>query len=301
MVSIRFSSVFLAIACILLTSATAQTHLAAKPHKKSSAAPEIVTIPGGQFLMGNNSGEPDERPQHAVTLDTFKIDAHEVTNAQFEQCVKAGVCAPAHYDDNTCNVMTPTGWWEGVAPTVFKDADKPVVCINWYEAKKYCEWKKGALPTEAQWEYAARAHTTTKYVWGDDLDKACECANIADIDGAKVFETVWDNRYPLKTNCHDGNAYTADVKSYKPNKFGLYDMTGNVWEWCNDWYSPHYIAGRKPSETTNPVGPDTGYYRVLRGGSAESNPDHITATYRDRSMPHYRMIYDGFRCVYKKD
>jgi len=120
MVSIRFSSVFLAIACILLTSATAQTHLAAKPHKKILRRAGNRHYSGGQFLMGNNSGEPDERPQHAITLDTFKIDAHEVTNAQFEQCVKAGVCAPAHYDDNTCNVMTPTGWWEGVAPTVFQ-------------------------------------------------------------------------------------------------------------------------------------------------------------------------------------
>lgn len=275
----------------------------AEVHGRSSlpgkGASETVLVPGGKFTMGNDNGDPDERPTHAVVLDTFRIDAHEVTNLEYERCIKAGVCAPAHYDDNTCNVMTPTGWWEGVAPSVFKDPNKPVVCINWYEAKQYCGWKKGSLPSEAQWEYAARAGTSTKYFWGNDPDMACGYANGADIDGAKVFEGVWNNLYPQKVNCHDGNAYTAPVKSYKPNQLGLYDMTGNVWEWCNDWYAPRYRSGSQSGET-NPVGPDTGYYRVLRGGSAESNPDHLTTTYRDRAMPHYRMLYDGLRCVYNK-
>jgi len=298
-----FSFAAFLIAAFTLTNSYAGTHSGNinhnKPHTvKISGSPETVMIHGGKFIMGNNNGEPDEKPPHPVILDSFKIDAHEVTNAEYEQCVKAGICAPAHYDDNTCNVMTPTGWWEGIAPSVFKDQNKPVVCINWYEAKKYCEWKKGSLPTEAQWEYAARAGSKTKYIWGDDADKGCGCANGADIDGAKIFETVWDNLYPEKLNCHDGNAYTADVKSYKPNAAGLYDMTGNVWEWCSDWYGPRYETRHKPSDT-NPTGPDTGYYKILRGGAAESKPDHLTATYRDRSMPHYRMIYDGFRCVYK--
>ncbi len=262
---------------------------------KSRIAPETVVIPGGTFDMGSTSGDPDERPVRSVTLDPFKIDVHEVTNAEYQRCVKAGICAPAHYDDNTCNVMTDHGWWEGEAPSVFKDPNKPVVCISWYEAKKYCEWKQGSLPTEAQFEYAARAGTKTKYYWGDDPDKGCGCANGADIDGARIFETVWGAQYPEKMNCHDGNPYTAPVKSYKPNRFGLYDMTGNIWEWCSDWYAPHYKSGAP----TNPVGADTGVYRVLRGGSAESAPDHLTTTFRDRSMPHYRMLYDGFRCVYK--
>jgi formylglycine-generating enzyme required for sulfatase activity len=249
--------------------------------------------------MGNKNGDQDEQPVHTVILDSFKMDVHEVTNAEYEQCVKAGKCVPAHYDDNTCNVMTPQGWWEGIAPSVFKDQKKPVVCVNWHEAKQFCEWKNGNLPSEAQWEYAARAGSKSKYIWGDDIDNGCGYANGADLDGAKIFESVWNNLYPQKMNCHDGNAYTAVVKSYKPNNLGLYDMTGNVWEWCGDWYAPRYSSGHKPNDNVNPVGPDTGVYRVLRGGSAESNPDHLTVTYRDRGMPHYRMLYDGFRCVYK--
>jgi len=259
---------------------------------------EKVLIPGGKFVMGSESGQPDEMPAHTVTVDSFYVDAHEVTNAQYEKCVKAGACAPAHYNDNHCNVMTDHGWWNGIAPSVFKDANKPVVCISWYEAKQYCEWRKGDLPTEAQWEYAAHAGTNTKYYWGNDVDKGCGCANGADIDGARVFEGEWGNSYPEKMNCHDGNVYTAPVMSYKPNNYGLYDMTGNVWEWCHDWYAKNYKTGG--NDSVNPLGPDTGVYRVLRGGAAESNPDHLTTTFRDRSLPFYRMLYDGVRCVYKQ-
>jgi formylglycine-generating enzyme len=297
---------FIAICAILIAAAwfaarpeAADTATSGKisPRKMHAAVSGKTLIPGGVFEMGSKDREPDERPLHTVTVDSFFMDTREATNAEYEKCVEAGACAAAHYDDNHCNVMTDHGWWDGIAPSVFKDPGKPVVCINWYEAKRYCEWKGGSLPAEAQWEYAARAGVKTKYQWGDDADKGCGCANGADIDGAKVFETVWDNRYPQKMNCRDGNAYTARGASYKPNGFGLYDMTGNVWEWCGDWYAPRYGSS---GGAFNPAGPDTGVYKILRGGAAESNPDHLTLTYRDRSLPFYRMLYDGVRCVYKK-
>lgn len=290
------------ISLIVFTTVNSETLKRGLLQNKSKKATTHSTnkkllIPGGTYTMGDNNGEADEKPAHKIMLDSFYIDSHEVTNYEYEQCVKAKVCVPAHYDDNHCNVMTDHGWWDGIAPSVFKDPNKPVVCINWYEAKQYCEWKNGKLPTEAQWEYAARAGSKTKYFWGDDPDKGCDCANGADIDGANVFENVWGNLYPQKVKCHDGNAYTAPVKSYKPNKFGLYDMTGNVWEWCYDWYDVRY---KTTDCKVNPVGPDTGVYKVLRGGSAESNPDHLVTMYRDRSLPFYRMLYDGVRCVYDK-
>jgi formylglycine-generating enzyme required for sulfatase activity len=262
-----------------------------------------ISLPGGVFTMGSENGEPDEKPAHKVKLSPFKIDEHEVTNAEYRECVKSGKCAPAHYDDNHCNVMTPQGWYDGIAPSVFKDANKPVTCVNYAEAQAYCASQGGRLPTEAEWEYAARAGTSTKYYWGNDPDKSCGCANTADIDGATVFENIWGNKYPEHANCHDGNPYTAPVKSYKPNAFGLYDMTGNASEWVADWYKDRYEPGSRDSvdkdkNYVNPKGPDTSNYRVVRGGSAESRPDQITTTYRDRSMPFYRMIYFGFRCVY---
>jgi len=221
---------------------------------------EMVLIPAGEFLMGSpeGEGEVDEHPQHNVFLDTFYMDKYEVTNAQYKQFMDAtGHRAPAYWNDDK-----------------FNQPDHPVVGVTWRDAKAYCEWTGKRLPKEAEWEKAARGGLVgKKYPWGDRITH--ENANYKGIGG----KDQWDNAAP--------------VGSFAPNGYGLYDMAGNVWEWCADWLSSSYYA---ISPVQNPTGPDSGSTHVLRGGSWAGPAYHLRAAYR--SLPAGgRAPFVGFRCL----
>jgi formylglycine-generating enzyme required for sulfatase activity/predicted Ser/Thr protein kinase len=214
----------------------------------------MVYVPGGTFQMGSTEGADDEQPVHSVTLDSFWIDQTEVTNAQYRKCVEDGACEePGCWDDSDLN-----------AP------DQPVVCVIWYEAQAYCEWAGGRLPTEAEWEYAARGPQGNKYPWGDD-EPTCELAQFSECSGKAASV----GSFP------DGASWSEAL-----------DMAGNVWEWVNDWY------GEYPStDQTNPIGPETGDNKVLRGGSWGNFAGDVRSAYRSRGIPHDSNSSDGFRCV----
>jgi len=232
---------------------------------------ETIVIPGGTFWMGSNETEAladeDEMPRHEVTLGTFPIYTHEVTNAMYARCVEAGACAPvqileggptAHYDDPAF-------------------AEHPVVGVDWNMADDYCTWAGGRLPTEAEWERAARGDLEgRRYPWGDDIDASR------------------GNFLPEPTlKRHRG---TRAVGAYPPNGFGLFDMAGNVWEWVADWYAPDtYRTGT----TDNPRGPAQGVFRVVRGGSWVSHDiDQLRCAHRHKVPPDTYAYSIGFRVVY---
>jgi len=167
------------------------------------------------------------------------------------------------------------------------------VNVSWNDALAFCQWlsrKEGnayRLPTEAQWEYACRAGTTTRYWCGDDQEKLAEVGNVADA-AAKAKFPDWTSTI----SASDGFVFTSPVGSFRPNPFGLYDMHGNAWQWCADWYDAKYY-GR--SSTDDPVGPTSGTSRVLRGGSWNDRPSNTRSASRDRYTPDNRYVDAGFR------
>jgi len=224
---------------------------------------EMSIIPAGWFWMGCSIGaygcNYDESPRHKVQLDEFKIDKKEVTIGEYEKCVDAGKCESS---GKRCTYN-------------LNDTDFPVYCVNWYQAKAYCEWQGKRLPTDAEWEKAARGGTNTIYYCGND--SSC------------LDEIAW-----YKNNSGD-SIHPVGKKS--PNAYGLYDMLGNVWEWVNDWYSDSYYGG---SPDKNPQGPDGGDSRILRGGGASgwlSDPDYLSSSYKCKNYPKDGWEHDGFRCA----
>ena len=236
----------------------------------------IVLIPAGEFQMGDafSEGGTDERPIHTVYVDTFYIDTHEVTNAQYRRFVQA----TGHRAPEGCGYVNGE-WLAGFKPWLdanFNGDDQPVVCVSWEDAKAYCEWAGKRLPTEAEWEKAARGVLVgKKFPWGDEDPNGTQC-NFAD------------------RNADDGYQYTSPVDSFAPNGYGLYDMAGNVWEWCSDWYDPSYYS-KSPKE--NPTGPSSGASRVLRGGSWNLNPYYMRVSFRFPGVPEYSHNFVGFRCA----
>jgi formylglycine-generating enzyme required for sulfatase activity len=222
-----------------------------------------VTVPAGDFQMGNGSGYNDKQPVHTVYLDEYQIGKYEITNLQYAQCARAG----------RCNEALDTG--------TAKDLH-PVVNVSWYDAKDYCEWAGGRLPTEAEWEKAASWNAETKikfvYPWGNSID--CSFANFYGKS----------NGFDLCTGD------TTPVGSYESGKssYGVYDMAGNVWEWVNDWYDETYYQN---SPSSNPLGPDSGNYRVFRGGGWASNLNSVRSDSRNKRNPADLMAYLGFRCA----
>ena len=214
---------------------------------------EFKLIPAGRFTMGQG----DE--SHEVTLtEPFQIGVHEVTQAQYEQVM-------------------------GSNPSIDKGAENPVDPVSWDDAVQFCRQfselpaEKAAgnvyrLPTEAQWEYACRAGTTTTFSFGDD--------------NSVLGDYVW------YTNNSSGS--THPVGSKRPNAWGLYDMHGNIWEWCSDWYGEDYYES---SPTSDPTGPSGGSLRVIRGGSWFNTADYCRAAYRARSSPSFAANGNGFRVV----
>jgi formylglycine-generating enzyme required for sulfatase activity len=225
----------------------------------SDGAP-MVLIPAGEFQMGDafNEGGDDELPVHTVYLDAFYMDKYEVTNAQYRKFVQAtGHNEPVGYGYINGN------WQYGFKPwpdPSFNGDNQPVVCVSWEDARAYADWTGKRLPTEAEWEKAVRGGLPGKrYVWGDEWPPPKDAGNFADETAKKRFPG-----WSIISGYDDGYAETAPVGSFDPNGYGLHDMAGNVWEWCQDWYGYGYYSRPPPWE--NPTGPDSGNYRVLRGG-----------------------------------
>ena len=228
--------------------------------------PEMVVVPAGSFMMGSAPGEEsrgsDEGPVHRVTIaKPFAVGKYEVTFAEWDACVVAGGCGGHRPGDR--------GWGRG---------RRPVINVNWDDAKAYVRWlsdktgKQYRLPSESEWEYAARAGTTTRYNWGHDIGR-----NRANCDGCG---SRWDNEQ------------TAPAGSFSANPFGLHDMHGNVWEWVEDCWNERYVGA--PSDGSAWTDGNCSR-RVLRGGSWDFIPRVLRSAYRNRNRAGYRYFIFGFR------
>lgn len=304
----------------------------------------MVHIPGGKFKMGGKSdqADKDEFPVHEVEISAFWLDETEVTNSQFVKFVdETGYITLAEraIDWEEMKTQLPEGtpkppdsvlapgslvfqptagpvdlrdysqWWiwkhgadwehpEGPGSTIEDRMDHPVVHIAWDDAKAYAQWAGKRLPTEAEWEYAASGGSERKYPWGDgSIEEAYDKANF------------WQGFFPYRNDIKDGFFNTAPVKSYPPNEFGLYDMAGNVWEWCEDKYNiQSYTEVVKTGQTVNPKGASN-YYdprepymakHVMRGGSFLCNDSYCSGYRVSRRMGSSRdsgFNHTGFRCV----
>jgi len=229
---------------------------------------EMALIPAGAFEMGRSQTTDDDttgmrplilrddRPVHEVMLDSFYMDRNEVTHADYSRFVEA------------VGHRTPYHWIDGKMPAA--QAKQPIYNVDWSDAKAYCGWQGKRLPTEAEWERAARGGLEgATYPWGD--------------------EKASPQRARYSTPAGPG-----PVGKYPPNDFGLHDMSGGVAEWCSDWFHRTYYE-RSPPE--NPQGPDEGQYRIIRGGSWSSGPARITVFFRNWVRPNQRTPNLGFRCV----
>jgi formylglycine-generating enzyme required for sulfatase activity len=247
----------------------------------------MVLIPAGEFQMGDsfNEGLEDERPVHTVYLEAFYMDVYEVTNAQYKKFVQATRHRePEGTDYSTISLVRVKPW----QTRGFDGDNQPVVCVSWEDAKAYADWAGKRLPTEAEWEKAARGGLKGKrFVWGDDWSPPKNSGNFADETAKKTFPgSTIINGYD------DGYAYAAPVGKFTPNGYGLYDMAGNVCELCADWYDSNYYS---ISPKSNPKGPDlVSYHKVLRGGSWGHYA--LRVAYRSDSPEVYDLIV-GFRCV----
>jgi formylglycine-generating enzyme required for sulfatase activity len=242
---------------------------------------EMVLVPFGEFQMGSDGGDEsandDERPKHPVLLDEFYIDLTEVTNKMYSACVESSVCPP------------PANSYTYSIRDYYGNAEYdnyPVVWVEWGYAKTYCEWRGARLPTEAEWEKAARGADGQIYPWGDDFDssRANSCDKDCPLPGGDYL--TFTDGYPVVA---PAGSFLEGVSPY-----GLFDMAGNVWEWVSDWYQEDYYPN-SPSE--NPTGPDSGVYRLIKGGSWGYVADSLRAAQRRRVGQTYRDVDIGFRCA----
>ncbi|CAN5631385.1 formylglycine-generating enzyme family protein [soil metagenome] len=305
----------------------------------------MVWIPSGDYLMGadNDQARPDEYPKHKVSVKGFWMDTHEVTNAQFREFVEAtgyittaekapdweeikkqlppGTPKPADEllvasslvfipPDRPVTLNNASQWWSWVAGANWRQPDGPssnlngkdnypVVHISWDDAVAYAKWADKRLPTEAEWEWAARGGKDNNiYPWGNEA-----------IDKGAVKANSWQGQFPNNNSLRDSFYGLAPVKSFAPNGYGLYDMAGNVWEWCSDWYhADYYKASDNSAGISNPPGPAGSYdpmestvpKRVVRGGSFLCNDSYCSGyrvAARMKSSPDTGLSHTGFRCV----
>ena len=276
-----------------------------------------IRLAGGEFAMGDAFGEgypaDGETPVHPVRLPPFHIDETAVTNAQFAAFVKAtghvtdaeryGSSAVFHLvvaapSADVLGSAAGTPWWinvrdacwrrpEGARSGIAERQNHPVVHVSWNDAAAYARWAGKRLPTEAEWEYAARGGLAgRRYAWGDELTP-----------GGRWRCNIWQGEFPHHNTAEDGHATTAPVKAYRPNGYGLWNTAGNVWEWCADWFSPSYYAESPPAD---PKGPAAGETRVLRGGSYlchDSYCNRYRVAARSSNTPDSSSGNLGFRCA----
>ena len=259
--------------------------------EEAAEPPEgMVLIPAGTFQMGSTTGDVDEVPVHTVELDAFYIDQHEVTNAKYQTFVAATGHPPPRGIGYTAVYELLKNDYEPWNDPGFNHPDQPVTTVTWFDATAYCEWVGKRLPTEAEWEKAARGGLEgARYPWGD-TEPDNTSANFAD------SQTEFEWRSP---DVNDGFLFTAPVGTFPPNGYGLFDMAGNVWEWCADWYSPTYYSDVQGAENPprNPTGPDTGERRVLRGGTWYRAVHTVRNAERISDFPNSSLNVVGFRCA----
>ncbi len=304
----------------------------------------MVFIKGGTFMMGgdNSQASADEYPKHKVGVNGFWMDVTEVTNAEFAKFVKAtnyvttaerkpdweqmkstlppGTPKPPdsvlvaaslvfHQTSGPVDLNDYSQWWswvkgadwrhpEGPGSNIEGKENYPVVQVSWYDAMAYCKWAGKRLPTEAEWEFAARGGLENNiYPWGNES-----------INEGKPKANSWGGKFPYYNDDKDGFVKLAPVKSFMPNGYGLYDMAGNVWEWCSDWYDANYYQSFGNTIAINPQGPSKSYdpmepytpKRSLRGGSFLCNDSYCSGyrvARRMKSSPDTGLEHTGFRCV----
>lgn len=325
-------TIFMMVAHLNLSPCFAAPAAAQPPVIENMLGMKFVLIPSGEFMMGSDESADalardfpllerrrfaelaDEAPVHKVRITRpYYLGRHEVTVGQFRRFVQASGYKPEAEADGTGGYgynrdydpdksargdafegRNPAYSWRN--PGFAQGDDHPVVNVTWNDALAMSKWlseKEGVkyrLPTEAEWEYAARAGTRTRYHSGNDVLSLLKVANLFDADAAKNWPK-WE-RYALQG--HDGFEFTAPVGSFAPNAFGLYDMHGNVWEWCADWYGENYYA-RSPRN--DPAGPEAGAVRVRRGGSWHTWPFYARSSYRNWNASSTRYTLVGIRLV----
>jgi formylglycine-generating enzyme required for sulfatase activity len=262
----RIGKVLVALAGVLVIHLSAAIETPGKLPEKITGKDGIpmALVPAGTFTMGTDAGGKDERPVHTVRLDAYYMDLYEVTTRLYARyfAEKKGV-KPLHWDK----------------VDLAKHGDRPVIGVNWFEADGYCRWAGKRLPTEAEWEQAARGPESFRYPWGDEP----VTRKRANYDKSCILCIVYDE-------------VLQPVGSYEDGKspYGPYDMAGNVAEWVADWYSENYY---KRSPQANPTGPKDGEDRVVRGGAWVSRPLLLRPALRNWSDPGNRRTHIGFRCA----
>ncbi len=265
---------------------------------------KLVLIPRGKFTMGSPQGEEgrfDGEDEHEVEITRpFYLGKYEVTKGEFAEFVRLkGYQTEAEKDGQGGYGLDAAGNWNQKPEytwrsTGWEQTDRhPVVNVSWNDAVAFCEWlsekegKKYRLPTEAEWEYSCRAGTTTRFHSGDDPESLATVANVADASAKRKFPN-----WTWTINADDGYVFTAPVGKFTANAFGLHDMHGNAWEWCQDWYEKY-----DKNDSRDPKGPGAGASRVMRGGSFNFEPRYCRAAYRSGYAPSNRSGYLGFRVV----
>jgi formylglycine-generating enzyme required for sulfatase activity len=332
--------------CVSISASRFPTAVIFPPIVSSSHPPEgMVRIEGGTFLMGadNEQGSEDEYPKHTVTVQGFWMDSTEVTNRQFAAFVNStgyittaerkpdwedlkknlppGIAKPPdsllvaaslvfRMPGQVISMTEYDEWWiwkkganwrhpEGPESNIENKENYPVVHISWEDAQAYSKWAGKRLPTEAEWEWAARGGLKDSvYPWGNEW-----------IEASKPKANSWQGKFPYSNTAWDGFIKAAPVRSFFPNGYGLYDMAGNVWEWCSDYYhSNYYKELHKKGAADNPSGPQQSFdpnepaaaKRVLRGGSFLCNDSYCSGyrvARRMKSTADSSMEHVGFRCV----
>lgn len=312
------------------------------PTKKDTSTVNMIWVPASEFDMGAGEGEgfPEEYPRHKVSVNGFWIDVHEVTNAQFHEFVSAtGYVTTAErkpdwevmklqlspgtekpqdsllmpgslvfiHPPQPVSLDNPGIWWrfiyganwrqpEGPGSTIIGKENHPVVHVSWEDAMAYCKWAGKRLPTEAEWERAAKGILlNAKYSWGNQ-----------ELDNDFLPANIWQGNFPFQNTLSDGYFTTAPVKSFAPNALGIYDMSGNVWEWTADWMDANYYDALSSHTSNNPTGPADPastthpFQKVLKGGSFLCHESYCTG-YRvaRRSSNGWESSSNhiGFRCV----
>lgn len=306
--------------------------------QESQSGPDMVWIPGGTFTMGSDRHYPEEAPAHRVAVEGFWMDRHTVTNRQFASFVavtgyvtvaerpanpadypgaKPELLAPAstvfRQPLHRVDLSNPYNWWtyvpgadwrhpQGPGSSVKRKPDHPVVHVSWEDVEAYAHWAEKELPTEAEWEFAARGGIDgATYAWGEELTP-----------GGRWMANTWQGEFPHENTARDGYDRTAPVGAFPPNGYGLADMIGNVWEWTTDWYQPHAETSAPCCTIDSPRGGDRERSydprvrgipiprKVMKGGSHLCAPNYCRRYRPAARMPQpidTATSHLGFRCI----